>query len=132
MAKKLEDTKGVTRSRTSKNVRQYNGQKLEDTKGVTRNRTSKKVRQYDDQKLEDTRGVTRNRTSKKVRQYNGQKKKRKNNDLQNTTQIAEHEPHEKRGSTYCSTSSTPHVTLVSTINYLCLIASTLTNYTHPP
>ena len=89
---RLEDTKGVTRSRTWKKVRQYDDQKLEDTKTETRNRTSKKFRQYDDQKLEDTRGVTRSRTSKKVRQYDDQKKKKKNIDLQNTTQIANTNP----------------------------------------
>ena len=52
----------------------------------------KKVRPYDGQKLEDTKGVTRNRTSKKVRQYDDQKKKKKNIDLQNTTQIANTNP----------------------------------------
>ena len=50
----FEDTKGVIRSRKSKDG-QYNGQKCEDTKGVIRSRKSKD-RQYNDQKSEDTKG----------------------------------------------------------------------------
>jgi hypothetical protein len=49
----LEDTKGVTRSRHSKQDRQYNDEMLEDTKGVTRSRHSKQDRQCNDEMLED-------------------------------------------------------------------------------
>ena len=52
----FEDTKGVIRSRESKN-RQYNGQKCKDTKGVIRSGISKN-RQYNGQKCKDTKGVT--------------------------------------------------------------------------
>ena len=52
---KCEDTKGVIRSRKSKD-RQHNDQKCEDTKGVIRSRKSKD-RQHNDQKCEDTKGV---------------------------------------------------------------------------
>ena len=47
----FEDTKGVIRSRKSKN-RQHNDQKLEDTKGVIRSHKSKD-RQYNGQKIKE-------------------------------------------------------------------------------
>jgi hypothetical protein len=40
----LEDTKEITRSRHSKQDRQYNDEMLEDTKGVIRSRQSKQDR----------------------------------------------------------------------------------------
>jgi hypothetical protein len=55
----LEDTKGINRSRHSKQDRQYNDEKLKHTKGVIRSRHSKQGRQCNDEMLEDAKGVTR-------------------------------------------------------------------------
>jgi hypothetical protein len=71
-------------------TRQHNGQRLEDTKGVIRSRKSKIDRQYNGQKLEDTKGVIRSHLSKKERPTIQRPKEygytvMTNNDLQNIT-----------------------------------------------
>jgi uncharacterized protein involved in type VI secretion and phage assembly len=55
----FKNTKGVIRSRKSKN-RQHNGLKFKDTKGVIRSRKSKN-RQHNGLKFEDIKGVIRSR-----------------------------------------------------------------------
>ena len=69
----FEDTKGVIRSRNSKD-RQYNGQTFEDTKEVIRSHNPKD-RQCNGQTFEDTKGVTRSRNSKDRPTEKGQKVK---------------------------------------------------------
>lgn len=60
--------------------------KIEDTKGVIRTRKSQKDGTYHDQNIDDAKGVFRNRQSKKDRQHWPKDKEQKDNDLSNIYQ----------------------------------------------
>jgi len=72
---------------------------------------------FDKEDLEDTKRVIRIHKSKKNRQLNGLKKKdkRRNNDLQNTTQKTKDRATQTPLKRSCSTSGASHVTLVTNV-----------------